>query len=316
MCGLDIRSDMELPELTESTSNAIDKSIMISSTATAPLIVRSTLRNRFPAPFEIGGVANFRRLEPPLHGSEFVADGIARVTTNGAGSEILVEHVLEADRALLSHIVVDQAIPRSLAERGAMVLHATCVAKNGRGFGFLGSTGTGKSTLALSFVRDGAQLVADDCLVLRARGDHLDALPSYSSGRLRTDSLIALDFENQSLPASPGKRRIPAMAYSGAVEMAALFVLERTDDDAAQERNAPIVTRLLGVNALWALAVHSFASSGVESTTAIAALMLLQPVVDRIAVFALMYRSGFDELQNVRDEVLRCLRLVDPVGLV
>lgn len=43
-----------------------------------------------------------------------------------------------------------------------MLMHATCVAINGRGLLITGPSGSGKSDLALRLIADGAQLVADD----------------------------------------------------------------------------------------------------------------------------------------------------------
>ena len=295
MCGLPILSDFELPELVDTPSWTDD-------TAPAPLRVTSRIREELPPSFEIDGVANFRRMDEPLGGSEFVADGVARLTTAGDGSAIVVEYRSSANPRTLSHLVVDQGVPRALTERGAMVLHATCVASNGRGLGFLGSTGTGKSTFAMGLVGDGALLVADDCLVLQAEGDLLFALPSYASSRLRNDSLAALDLENDCAPASPGKQRVFSAALREPVPMAALFVLNRRADD-----SKPAATRLHGTAALWAIALHAFSSNGVAPENALIALAILRPIVERVPIFQLSYPSGFDGLGAARVEALRVL---------
>lgn len=48
-----------------------------------------------------------------------------------------------------------------------MILHASCIAHQGRGLLILGPSGAGKSTLALRMMALGARLVADDRTVLR-----------------------------------------------------------------------------------------------------------------------------------------------------
>jgi HPr kinase/phosphorylase len=64
-----------------------------------------------------------------------------------------------------------------------MNLHASCVALEGRGLLILGPSGAGKSSLALQLMAFGAQLVADDRVELRRRGDLLIAIcPASLSG--------------------------------------------------------------------------------------------------------------------------------------
>jgi hypothetical protein len=54
-------------------------------------------------------------------------------------------------------------------------LHATCIAIGGRGVLLTGRSGSGKSDLALRLIDRGARLVADDGVVVTARGDRIVA---------------------------------------------------------------------------------------------------------------------------------------------
>ena len=56
-----------------------------------------------------------------------------------------------------------------------LLLHASCVAAEGRGLLILGPSGAGKSGLALSLMALGARLVADDQVLLTRRDDALVA---------------------------------------------------------------------------------------------------------------------------------------------
>lgn len=56
-------------------------------------------------------------------------------------------------------------------------LHASCVAINGRGLLILGTSGAGKSALALQLMAFGADLVADDRTDLWREGERLFAAP-------------------------------------------------------------------------------------------------------------------------------------------
>jgi HPr kinase/phosphorylase len=57
------------------------------------------------------------------------------------------------------------------------IVHAGCVAWQGRGVLILGHSGAGKSALALQLMAYGADLVADDRTELHAEGDALTAIP-------------------------------------------------------------------------------------------------------------------------------------------
>ncbi|WP_318843215.1 HPr kinase/phosphorylase [Gemmobacter serpentinus] len=69
------------------------------------------------------------------------------------------------------------------ADSASLILHGSCVALNGNGLLILGSSGAGKSTLALALMAMGAQLVADDRVVVARDGDALIACaPAALSG--------------------------------------------------------------------------------------------------------------------------------------
>ncbi len=59
-------------------------------------------------------------------------------------------------------------------------LHASCVALAGRGVLILGPSGSGKSALSLELMARGADLVADDRVLLRRAGEALLARPPES----------------------------------------------------------------------------------------------------------------------------------------
>ncbi|WP_284323587.1 HPr kinase/phosphorylase [Cypionkella aquatica] len=65
------------------------------------------------------------------------------------------------------------------------LLHAACVAVNGRGVLILGASGAGKSALALQLIALGAALVADDQTEITAQNQELIATcPASISGKI------------------------------------------------------------------------------------------------------------------------------------
>ena len=66
-----------------------------------------------------------------------------------------------------------------------MMVHATCVAIGDRAVLLCGPSGSGKSDLALRLIDGGAQLVADDQVVLRAEAGRIVArAPEALAGRM------------------------------------------------------------------------------------------------------------------------------------
>ncbi len=63
-----------------------------------------------------------------------------------------------------------------------MRVHASCIAFEGRGVLLRGPSGSGKSDLALRAVEAGAELVADDLVMLGLRGGRVWASPLPQAG--------------------------------------------------------------------------------------------------------------------------------------
>ncbi|AXQ94433.1 HPr kinase/phosphatase C-terminal domain-containing protein [Cereibacter azotoformans] len=62
-----------------------------------------------------------------------------------------------------------------MSGQGRTILHASCVALDGRALLILGPSGAGKSSLALEMIGLGARLVADDRTELERQGEALIA---------------------------------------------------------------------------------------------------------------------------------------------
>lgn len=78
-----------------------------------------------------------------------------------------------------------------------MLLHATCVAIDGRAVLITGSPGSGKSDLALRLINGGARLVSDDQTMLRCEKEILLASPPPAIAgmiEIRQLGLIKMNF--------------------------------------------------------------------------------------------------------------------------
>lgn len=95
--------------------------------------------------------------------------------------------------ATLQHLIVDQVLPRALALRGRLVLHAGCIVTGAGAIAFLGDSGAGKSTLCAAFSRAGLPILGDDGIVVRlGPGGAFDAMATYPGLRLRPGPLEEL----------------------------------------------------------------------------------------------------------------------------
>lgn len=305
MAGLRIVSEVTLTELVPWPSPD-HGSLAHTLEHTATVDIRFRQVSALPCWPAFDGTPIF---ETTVRGAQLVIPELASVVVRGDGSGLDVE-ALPGDRddaILLSHLLVDHAIPRLLVTRGETVLHATCVAEHDHAIAFLGATGTGKSTMALGFCRDGAALVADDCLVVRTDGNDVVALPSYPSGRLREDSADTLFGESAVTfsEAASGKRRVTLIGASGPVRLGGIVLLDR---QASCE--GPISHRLRASEALWALAGHSFLAAGAPASDVVAARVTLtfamasmRWLAESVPVVRLTYPSDLTTLPSVRDHI-------------
>lgn len=84
-----------------------------------------------------------------------------------------------------------------MASLSSETLHASCVAKDGRGILIYGRSGSGKSDLALRLIDRGALLVSDDYTVVRrVEGRLLARAPSNIEGKIEVRGLGILPLEH------------------------------------------------------------------------------------------------------------------------
>ena len=111
----------------------------------------------------------------------------ARIGISSTGRDLPAE--------TLEHLLLDQILPRSLAQQGQLVIHASAVQVGNRIALFAAASGWGKSTLAALLHRHGMQVLSDDCIVLDIDDGQVHAVPTYPSLRLLPESIEALHFD-------------------------------------------------------------------------------------------------------------------------
>lgn len=177
----------------------------------------------------VPGMADF--LLTPGHAPE-----PARIGISSAGRALPTE--------TLEHLLLDQILPRSLAQQGELVIHASAVQVGDRTALFAAASGWGKSTLAALLHGHGMQVLSDDCIVLDIDGGQVCALPTYPSLRLLPDSIDAVGVDaNNGAPVShySTKQRlhVPLQALPPA-PVIAIYLLNDPADPAAEIQVNPV----------------------------------------------------------------------------
>jgi hypothetical protein len=176
----------------------------------------------------------------------------------GAGSAACTA-VPDVDPDYIGDLYFNQIVPLMLSHSGTLVIHASGVAIDGRGIGFIGSTGQGKSTLAAAFAQAGHPFLTDDGLILEQQANGWLVHPRRPVLRLRADSKAMLEGAPcQALGDADWSKEHVAAGVAvpfGAepVPLDSLFVLGSQRDCAG-----PSIRRITPANALSALIAHSF----------------------------------------------------------
>jgi hypothetical protein len=185
--GLNIRSELRLPELTPRASMRGDASVDLS--------VRLGSVRR-PASQVTASAASFwATADEACHAVEKVGAFLAR-----RGREIVVDPVPDAEDRVLRLSILGPALGLVLYQRGLLVLHASVIARGDEAFAFLGNNGSGKSTIAAALHAKGYDLVADDIAAITIDRAGPSVLPGFSQVKLWPEAATLLGEAPECLP--------------------------------------------------------------------------------------------------------------------
>jgi hypothetical protein len=161
-----------------------------------------------------------------------------RVLISADGTELLCEP--DPTNEGWASIIAAQALPLAATVRGMEVLHASGVVLGDKAVLIAGPPGAGKSSLAAALMRHGGQLLSDDAVALRLSDGALLAYPGSSLLQLRAaeDERLAQN-DRAALGRADhfvdGKQRYLSTGTREPVELGALLLLERSDQEPAIE---------------------------------------------------------------------------------
>lgn len=207
--------------------------------------------------------------------------------------------------------LLGMALSFSLLKLGFDPLHATVVAVNGRGVGFVGKSGHGKSSLAGAFLQAGYPIVTDDLLVLKKDLEGFSAYPGPPRIKLYPEVARVLIGERVvGIPMNPRTRKliIPLnrrQSLQAAVPLKTLYVLNRP---LASVRNGRITFRRLSQRlAFLALVKHSFNDWVSDPARLSLQLHLYAQIASKVPVKLVFYPRRLASLSSVRDAILKDL---------
>jgi hypothetical protein len=227
------------------------------------------------------------------------------------GREIVVLPVGETPPETLRHLLLDQVLPLVLNLRRREALHAAAVRIPGGVCAFIGPTGTGKSTLAASFLCAGYSAVSDDCLVVEESGPQVLAIPAYPGLRLWDDTLSALFANsNSSLAvAHYTTKRRPLLAESGrnfsgqARPLVRIYVLIRPEE-VKEKSTEPLIEPLSAQAGFRELLSATFRLDITDRQMLERQFYFLERLVTRVPLRRVRIPNVFSSLPRVREAIL------------
>ena len=210
----------------------------------------------------------------------------------------------------IRHLLLDQVLPRVLAHRGRLVLHAGAVEIDGAAVAVVGASGLGKSTLVAGFHEAGFHALTDDGLIVTVTDMGSTCLALYPGLRLWPSSAARLGVDSAgTLPMSgtSTKYRIPLPAAEEAQPrpLASAIILSPPPDD--DDVRHVTLTRLSPRDACVELLRASFQLDIGNPRRAAGHLETAAQVADRLPVYALGYPRDYSRLPEVREAILRSL---------
>ena len=204
------------------------------------------------------------------------------------------------------HLLFDQILPRILAHEGELVLHAAGVTVANEAILFMGSSGSGKSSLAAAMHNWGFRLLGDDAIVASTVNTG-DARAIYRSLRLFPDSIAALvdsSAELTAVAAYTSKRNVAYADDSPSEEtlpIRAVFILDSA-------RSQDVVIAPLGApEACMAFVEHSFWMDPTDLARTKRRMTKASALAVWVPAFHVAYPRDYSALPAVRDAIIAVL---------
>jgi len=242
-------------------------------------------------------------------GARLAVEFPGRATFEVSRTEVALVREESNDSDLLLHLLLHHVLPRVVALRGDLMLHAAgAVSPAGRAYLFLGSAGTGKSTLVTGLVSDGWLLLDDDGIRLtNPGGEAFFAFPGSAHVGLLPDVAARLVPElNPGPPIAYGsaKRRFAIdgerlRCATAPAHVAGVYVLTRAGAGEVS------LSRLSFADALGEIARHGFHLADDPAAIPTHAFEHASALAAATPVWQLLVPTRLDELTVARELIMR-----------
>lgn len=301
--------DFPLPELPESTDGVAVFSVSLGSLDQAAL---TGFERSFEWCDHNGQVLCW--CERQDHDYLYVFPGFAGYLVTSEAVISCLPHE-DCTMQMLRHLLLNQIIPRYLATIGKLVLHASAVTlNNSSSIAFLGNSGYGKSTLASSFHRYGAQLISDDCIQVDSDEHRVTAIGGVPEIRLFPDSMNAVFNESTGFtkytPYTDKQQLVLRHEINEVVStpraLKAIFLLN--DPVNSPWNDEVLISPASGSTAIMAMINCAFSLDPSERKMVVRNFQSIgQAVSEHLSVFSLDFQRKHDGLSLVRRAVTDCV---------
>lgn len=311
-----IKSNILLPELTQSTSPATQLTFSLTTISSGQLQEPIWLHHWLLPNGE--NSTSFARTDKDL---VLRFPNLADFFISKTEPIILCHPTPNTPQETIRHLLLDQVIPRIVNYLGRPVIHASGTVINNSSIIFLGQTGWGKSTLCAFFHQNGFPLLSDDSILLEKKNSGVIGLPSYVGIRLFDDSFKALHFDHsrpthyiQNVSHYSSKKRIPScnlrIKQISPVPIKAFFVL---NDPKAESNRIPLqFSRITGALAAIELMKHCFHLDPTDTQIMGKQLMTVTDLLasSQLPIFNLNFQRDHNFLPNICKEITTFVSLL------
>jgi hypothetical protein len=192
--GLNIRSEILLPELSEGNPDAEYHLEILSGTVNLPELKKTQIYRRGIRAYFGQDPENNLFLQWDEIGSFQAIEG-----------RQLIVSPLTNDANLISLFTVSEALGLILFQRGYFLLHASSVQVGNEAWCFMGLPGAGKSTTAAAFLKAGCKLLSDDLTAIIFTDGIAFVVPAYPQLKIWDKTVEGLEYDQSKLqPVSEG----------------------------------------------------------------------------------------------------------------
>jgi hypothetical protein len=234
--------------------------------------------------------------------------GTCRISADGRQVAVDPERVASVEA--LGQLLTGQIAVLVLLRRGVPVLHASAVTFDEGAIAFMAPSGHGKTTMAASFLTDGATILTDDALPLLQRSDGVYGVPGVPSMKVwpaTAELCLGVHEDLQPLVTAPSKRLLHvAGRFSYATEPAllrAIYVLRRYAPELSGCTDI-MIRPLTGRDRVAALLSNTLQRATLNPQETARMLPTYARLAAQVPVKVLAYPEGFAYQPAVRETVL------------